>query len=196
MKKIYKIEENFDFNGLQGFVRVSTERNYLNRWTTTGVPMYVPYKDFEYFGLKVVKTGTNEEVKQGSPVRDVVKDGKIDLSVFRELSVISQDEYEKKVPQIESLELEKLAESFNNSSYATNGIEVETLVRPDKYKNLKIYNKKGFVGEEARQMLGRTPANIVAVKPLRDGVISDYDITEKMLKYFIRKSSSLIGRST
>ena len=38
------------------------------------------------------------------------------------------------------------------------------------------------VGEEARQMLGRTPANIVAVKPLRDGVISDYDITEKMLK--------------
>ncbi|MBQ1391582.1 MAG: rod shape-determining protein MreB [Firmicutes bacterium] len=44
------------------------------------------------------------------------------------------------------------------------------------------------VGEEARQMLGRTPANIIAVKPLRDGVVSDYDITEKMLKYFIRKA--------
>lgn len=44
------------------------------------------------------------------------------------------------------------------------------------------------VGEEARQMLGRTPSNIVAVRPLRDGVISDYDITERMLKYFIRKS--------
>lgn len=44
------------------------------------------------------------------------------------------------------------------------------------------------VGEEARQMLGRTPANIVAVRPLRDGVISDYDVTERMLKYFIRKS--------
>lgn len=44
------------------------------------------------------------------------------------------------------------------------------------------------VGEEARQMLGRTPSNIVAVKPLRDGVISDYDVTERMLKYFIRKS--------
>lgn len=44
------------------------------------------------------------------------------------------------------------------------------------------------VGEEARQMLGRTPANIVAVRPLRDGVISDYDITERMLKYFIRKT--------
>ncbi|MCL2684405.1 MAG: rod shape-determining protein, partial [Synergistaceae bacterium] len=44
------------------------------------------------------------------------------------------------------------------------------------------------VGEEARQMLGRTPGNIVAVRPLRDGVISDYDITERMLKYFIRKT--------
>lgn len=44
------------------------------------------------------------------------------------------------------------------------------------------------VGEEARQMLGRTPGNIVAVRPLRDGVVSDYDITERMLKYFIKKS--------
>ena len=44
------------------------------------------------------------------------------------------------------------------------------------------------VGEEARQMLGRTPANVVAVRPLRDGVISDYDITERMLKHFIRKT--------
>jgi len=144
MKKTYKIEENFDFSGLKGFVRISTTRDISNKWTTTGAPIYVPYKDFEYFGLKVVKTGTNEEVKQGSPVRDAVKDNKIDLSVFRELGVISQDEDQKKVPQIEGLELEKLAESFNKSSYATNGIEVETLVRPDKYKNLKIYNKKGF----------------------------------------------------
>ena len=44
------------------------------------------------------------------------------------------------------------------------------------------------VGEEARQMLGRTPGNIVAVRPLKDGVISDYDITERMLKHFIRKT--------
>ena len=44
------------------------------------------------------------------------------------------------------------------------------------------------VGEEARQMLGRTPANIVAIRPLRDGVVSDYYITERMLKYFIRKT--------
>ena len=44
------------------------------------------------------------------------------------------------------------------------------------------------VGEEAREMLGRTPASIVAVRPLKDGVISDYDVTERMLKYFIRKA--------
>ena len=46
------------------------------------------------------------------------------------------------------------------------------------------------VGEEARLMLGRTPANIIAVRPLRDGVISDYDITERMLKHFIKKYSA------
>lgn len=43
------------------------------------------------------------------------------------------------------------------------------------------------VGEEARRMLGRTPGNIVAIRPLREGVISDYNITERMLKYFINK---------
>ena len=44
------------------------------------------------------------------------------------------------------------------------------------------------IGEEARLMLGRTPGNIVAVRPLRQGVISDYTITEKMLVYFIQKA--------
>jgi rod shape-determining protein MreB and related proteins len=43
------------------------------------------------------------------------------------------------------------------------------------------------VGEQARQMLGRTPANIVAIRPLRDGVIADYEVTEAMLKYFINR---------
>lgn len=43
------------------------------------------------------------------------------------------------------------------------------------------------VGHEARRMLGRTPGNIVATRPLRDGVISDYTVTEKMLKFFINK---------
>lgn len=44
------------------------------------------------------------------------------------------------------------------------------------------------IGEEARLMIGRTPGNIVAVRPLRQGVISDYTVTEKMLKYFIGKA--------
>ena len=44
------------------------------------------------------------------------------------------------------------------------------------------------VGQEARRMLGRTPGNIVATRPLRDGVISDYTVTEKMIKYFIQKA--------
>ena len=43
------------------------------------------------------------------------------------------------------------------------------------------------IGAEAKEMVGRTPANIVAIRPLRDGVISDFDITEKMLHYFIHK---------
>jgi len=43
------------------------------------------------------------------------------------------------------------------------------------------------VGQEARRMLGRTPGNIVATRPLKDGVISNYTVTEKMLKYFINK---------
>ncbi|GAA0177730.1 rod shape-determining protein [Clostridium sediminicola] len=52
----------------------------------------------------------------------------------------------------------------------------------------KDTNEVLAVGEEARKMIGRTPGNIVAIRPLRDGVISDYDITEKMLKYFFQKA--------
>lgn len=43
------------------------------------------------------------------------------------------------------------------------------------------------VGEEAKRMLGRTPGNILAIRPMKDGVIADFDITEAMLRYFIRK---------
>ena len=46
------------------------------------------------------------------------------------------------------------------------------------------------IGSEAREMVGRTPANIVAIRPLRDGVISEFDVTEAMLDYFIKKSHS------
>ena len=49
-------------------------------------------------------------------------------------------------------------------------------------------NRIKAIGEEARLMLGRTPGNIVAVRPLRQRVISDYTVTEKMLKYFIQKA--------
>ncbi len=51
----------------------------------------------------------------------------------------------------------------------------------------KNTDKTIAVGEAARQMLGRTPGYIVAIKPLKDGVIADYDTTEKMLTYFIKK---------
>ena len=50
------------------------------------------------------------------------------------------------------------------------------------------------VGEEAYRMLGRTPGNIVAVRPMRDGVIADYDLTEKMLKAFVRRVVTGPGR--
>lgn len=45
------------------------------------------------------------------------------------------------------------------------------------------------VGEEAKKMIGRTPGNIVAIRPLKDGVIADFDITQEMLRYFIRKAT-------
>ncbi len=50
-------------------------------------------------------------------------------------------------------------------------------------------NKVVAVGKEAKEMLGRTPGNIVAMRPLRDGVIADYTITEAMLSYFIDKAT-------
>jgi len=46
------------------------------------------------------------------------------------------------------------------------------------------------VGEEAKRMLGRTPGNIVAIRPMKSGVIADFDITEAMIRYFIRKVHS------
>lgn len=49
------------------------------------------------------------------------------------------------------------------------------------------------VGEDAQRMLGRTPAGILAVRPLKEGVIGDYDLTEKMLRYFMRK---VVGKRT
>src|SRR6202007_3105148 len=52
----------------------------------------------------------------------------------------------------------------------------------------KINNNVEAVGKEAKEMLGRTPGNIVAIRPMKDGVIADFEVTEKMLAYFIRKA--------
>ncbi len=57
----------------------------------------------------------------------------------------------------------------------------------------KDSNKPKAIGEDARLMIGRTPGNIVAVRPLRQGVISDYTVTEQMMKYFITKA---LGKKT
>ena len=54
----------------------------------------------------------------------------------------------------------------------------------------KNNNEVLAVGEEARKMIGRTPGNIVAVRPLRDGVISDYDVTEKICRRKCKNKSS------
>src|SRR3989338_8590271 len=51
----------------------------------------------------------------------------------------------------------------------------------------KETNQVVAVGDEAKKMLGRTPGNIVAIRPMKDGVISDFEITEAMLRYFIKK---------
>lgn len=57
----------------------------------------------------------------------------------------------------------------------------------------KDTNEVLAVGDDAKQMLGRTPGNIVAIRPMKDGVIADYDITQKMIRYFIQKSCSKTG---
>jgi rod shape-determining protein MreB len=54
----------------------------------------------------------------------------------------------------------------------------------------KLTNKVEAVGREAKEMLGRTPGHIVAVRPLKDGVIADFDVTEQMISYFIRRANN------
>ena len=61
------------------------------------------------------------------------------------------------------------------------------LTEPSVVAVQKGTNRVLAVGEEAKRMLGRTPGSIVAVRPLKDGVIADFELTEKMLRYFIRK---------
>ena len=54
--------------------------------------------------------------------------------------------------------------------------------------NRKNNNKVEAIGQEAKEMLGRTPGNIISIRPMKDGVIADFEVTEKMLEYFIRKA--------
>ena len=61
-------------------------------------------------------------------------------------------------------------------------IQEPSVVALDSKRNLVL-----AVGDDAKRMIGRTPGNVVAVRPLRDGVIADFEITETMLKYFIKK---------
>lgn len=56
-----------------------------------------------------------------------------------------------------------------------------------------MQNRVLAVGKEAKEMLGRTPGSIVAIRPIKDGVIADFEVTSKMLQYFIRKSISQMG---
>ncbi len=62
-------------------------------------------------------------------------------------------------------------------------LDEPSIVAIDKEKNRIL-----AVGKEAKRMVGRTPGNIVAIRPLKDGVIADFDTTEKMLRYFIQKA--------
>src|SRR5438445_7290669 len=57
----------------------------------------------------------------------------------------------------------------------------------------KVSGRIEAVGTEAKEMLGRTPGNIVAIKPLKDGVIADFEAAEKMLTHFIRKAHKRNG---
>ncbi len=57
----------------------------------------------------------------------------------------------------------------------------------------KVTNNVEAVGKDAKEMLGRTPGNIVAIRPMKDGVIANFEVTEKMLQHFIRKAHN--GRS-
>lgn len=59
-----------------------------------------------------------------------------------------------------------------------------SVVAIDKYDNKVL-----AVGNHAKEMLGRTPGNIVAIRPMKDGVIADFDVTQEMIKYFIRKAN-------
>ena len=71
------------------------------------------------------------------------------------------------------------------------------LMEPSVVANRRDTGENLAVGDEAKQMIGRTPGNIVAIRPMKDGVIADFDITQSMLRYFIGRAlqkNSLLTR--
>ena len=72
----------------------------------------------------------------------------------------------------------------------------EIIIREPSVVAIEIESKEVLaVGEKAKRMIGRTPGNIVAIRPLKDGVIADFDITQDMLKHFIKLAYNLDSTS-
>jgi len=71
-------------------------------------------------------------------------------------------------------------------------INEPSVVAVDKVRNKKGGNTILAIGAEAKKMIGRTPDDIIAYRPMKDGVIADYRVTEAMLRYFMRKA---LGRN-
>ena len=120
--------------------------------------------------------------------------------IVREELVRVQERLAKLAPAGEPGSLEPTIAAFRPA--AVNDIKVAPDDRPAP-KSSVVRGLMGFVtaaciaggaivwqssyGEEAKQMLGRTPGNISAIRPLRDGVIADFEVAEEMIKHFIRK---------
>src|SRR5574344_1603108 len=108
---------------------------------------------------------------------------------FRRLSIQNQASTGKQKNEVESMSMTKdIGIDLGTASVLVyvkgKGI---VLNEPSVVALDKNTGKLLQVGAEAQAMLGRTPGNIVAIRPLREGVISDHDLTEKLLRAFIRK---------
>ena len=104
-KKVYNINDTLDFDGMKLLLSLPNEKDGNNKWKNSGPGAYILYDDFKYFGLKVVKTGTNEEVKQGDTVKSALTNGELKLSVISQYGIISTDKNYDKSQEIKGLVL-------------------------------------------------------------------------------------------